>query len=387
VFFLAFAILVSRGFLELYAGKNAAYALQILAVAGFTACLVIFGKPHLRSDRKWVAAFAYGFLLVALLSAWASLQFQGIDYFASYLIVVIFYVALLVVYTLFDFEAARRIAVGPVLVLVGGLLVGIALAQQFLNLNVLPGSDLFTFGTMARPSSLTGSFLHYPIVGALMVFLLMGIGAQRKKRFYYLAAGIVAFGVAASLSRSGIVILIVGAIVALIVTRGIGARFRVLATLSLSVAIVMFVFPTGQFLERLTSIFDTEGSGNNVRVDLWGSVVDLWLYSPLLIGWHTGQYTNVTANVSGAAGGVAESGVLQMLVSFGLLGMIAYYGLMIGIVSVLPSVPPWFVAGAVAGIAQSAVYQSIEVMPFMVLFAWFPLIASANARSNPSIPW
>jgi hypothetical protein len=66
-----------------------------------------------------------------------------------------------------------------------------------------------------------------------------------------------------------------------------------------------------------------------------------------------------------------------------LLGLISYYALMIGTVQAAPTSPPWFRAAAIGAIAQSAVYQSIEVFPFMVIFAMIPLIADGQIAGDP----
>uniref|UniRef100_UPI003CF74FAB hypothetical protein n=1 Tax=Campylobacter coli TaxID=195 RepID=UPI003CF74FAB len=110
--------------------KSVAYALQVAAVVVFTLLLLAFGKPRARARKVWVLVVAYVFVLAALLSAWASLTTNGVDYFALYLFATLFYVAVLVIYALFEFEAIRRASVGTSLSLLGLLLVGVAVAQQ-----------------------------------------------------------------------------------------------------------------------------------------------------------------------------------------------------------------------------------------------------------------
>lgn len=382
-FFLTLMALVSRGVFEVVVGKNAGYALQLVAVVFFTVLLLAFGKPRIRSGRGWSAFVAYGFVLVALLSVCASLLLERIDYFWFYLFVTLFYVAMLALYTTIDFGVSRQIAVGPVVAVVGVLLVVVALAQQFAHLSILPGSDLGTFGSFLRPSSLTGSFLHYPISAALMMFMLFGIASQTAKKRYGVAAAFLALGIVASLSRSGIVIMAVGLIVVLLRSPSIGGRLRIVVVLLLGAVVAAVAFPSGQFFDRVSSIFDANGAGNATRIDIWTSILQLWSESPLLIGSHAGQYTNVTSNLAGVDGGIAESGVLQMLISWGALGLICFYTLLAGTASTLPRLSPWFLAGAIAGMVQSLVYQSIEVLPFMVIFAWFPFIASGNEPPMP----
>lgn len=368
---------VSRGVLELTIGKNGAYAVQFAVVVLFTVLLLVFGRPRRRGGTGWVLGTAYAFLAIALISAWFSLQINGIDYSAIYVGVTLFYVGLLTVYVVFDFGVMRRIMVGPSLAATGFLLVGVAFIQQYGGYDKLPGGDYGTFGSVLRPASLTGSFLHYPIVCAVIAFVLIGIGAQTKRPIYVVFGAIAMLGVAVSLSRSGILILGVGLVAAMVLAGRIGAMLKIAMSIAAVAAVSSLLFPIGPLIDRTLSIFNSDGAGDATRIHIWAATIDKWLASPIVVGSHTGEYSNITANLAGIAGGVTESGLLQLLVSFGVLGMVAYYLLMLGTISALPKAPPWFVAVALACIVQSAVYQSIEVLPFMVLFSMLPAIASA----------
>jgi hypothetical protein len=386
-FLFALMATVSRGFLEFLLSKNFGYAVQLSVVLAFIVALLIFGQPRARPGTKWLVGAAYVFLVTALISTWISAMVEGISYAGTYVLVTFFFAATLVLFSCVRFQAAKRINFGATLSTVGLLLFVVASAQQFAGFALLPGSDRGTFGSLTRPASLTGSYLHYPLAEALIGIVLLGIAAQRSQIRFTLAGLVMLGGVAMSLSRSGIVIVFVAIAAGVLLSKTLAARLRNTLVVGILALAALVLLPSDLFVARILSIFDDEGAGNEIRLSIWGRVLSLWGDSPLIFGSHTGQFTNVTANIATTASatfiGVAESGVLQMLISFGLLGLISYYALMIGTVQAAPTSPPWFRAAAIGAIAQSAVYQSIEVFPFMVIFAMIPLIADGQVAGDP----
>lgn len=377
LFFLALAGATCRGVFEVIAGKTAGYAIQAILIALFVAALLINGRPTRSRQFVRAAILWWLFLVVALLSTFASLNVTGVDYAAVYVVVMVFFVSLMLVLGQVDYSFRKTEGIGPAVLIVAAGLMVVALLQQFGGLTLFPGSDRGSFGAAAlRPSSLTGSYLHYPITLALLSFVLLGIWANRK-RSIYLVFGIAGMAcVVVSYSRSGIVLVGVGLLVAVLLSAHTGARIRLIAVLGIVGVVTVTALPVGGYIDRALSIFNTEGSGNATRISAWDSILGLWSQSPLVIGTHTGQYSNVTNNftVDGAVG-VTESGLLQILISFGLLGLIGYYGMLILTATATPTPPPWFRAALLAGMVQSLFYQSTEVLPFMATFALIPLIA------------
>jgi len=386
VFFLALLGTVSRGLFELAVGKTGAYGLQLALVSLFILLLLASAGPRIRPRAMPSILALYAFVIAGVLSVIASLNLNGIDYAGPYVLVSVFYAGVLAIFTSVRFERADKVAFGPVIVVVATLLALVGLAQQFAGLTFLPGNDRGTFGDFSRPASLTGSFLHYPLAAALLGFALLGMGSQMRKRAYSLVGIFVLVAVVASLSRSGLVMLFVGLAFGILKLPQLGTRLRALGFLAAMGTAAVFIVPSDRLTGRVLSIFQFEGTGNANRVQAWSNVLDLWFDSPILIGSHAGQFTNVTSNLAGTNSSVAESGVLQILVSFGVLGLLAFYGLMFSVIREVPKLPPWFMAGAVASIAQSAVYQSIEVFPFMVIYAMYPLFATASDLSADASP-
>lgn len=384
LFFVTLLTTVSRGAVELIVGKSLAYGIQVAVIALFLGVLLAAGARSTKRLTSNLVA-AYLFLIAALASMVVSSLVSGIDYAWLYVVVMCFYVVILVACNSFVFAAVVRIAVGPVVRAVAVIVIGVALSQQYLGFRIFPGNDSGTFGTTLRPASLTGSFLHYPIALSLLAFALLGIYAQTR-RPSYLVVGLLSFGgVALSLSRSGLVLCIVGLAAGFVLMRNLNGKLKLLAVAVVGILLLALAGPSDLLLSRMLSIFQADGAGNAVRLGQWNHLLGEWFASPLVVGSQTGVYTNVTGNFASVESSVAESSVLQQLINFGLVGLVAFYAVMIGSVRACPPEVPWFRAGLVGALAQSFVYQSVEVLPFMVFFALMPVIA-ARYRSDGTAP-
>lgn len=376
-FFIVLFVLTSRGLLELLAGKTAAYGAQAGVVVLFTSTLLFRGRPC--STKRLAICLLLLWLLViaALLSVLATANGSGAQGAAIYAAVMVFFGVLLMIFSGLDFAFTPGRGAGTAVALVALGMILVALMQQFGSLTLFPGTDLGTFRTEARPSAMTGSFLHYPIALSLLSFLLFGMYAISGRRVLLLS-GLAGFlAVVVSYSRSGMVIVVVGLAVALLAAQRVQVYVRLLVGLPLVAVAALLAAPTGSYVDRFVSIFQSAGAGNTSRITKWETLLDLWMQSPLLIGSHAGEYTNITSNLGSADTAPPESGVLEVLVSLGLLGLVAYYGLMVLAVNATPSDAVWFRAGMIAAIVQSFVYQSIEVLPFMGIYAMTPLLAKA----------
>lgn len=385
LFFVTLLTTVARGAIELIVGKSLAYGIQVGAIALFIGVLLTAGA---RSTKRLTSNLiaAYAFVLAALVSMVTSSVLNGIDYAWLYIVVMCFYVVILVVFNSFVFAAVARIAVGPVIASVALVMLAAAVSQQYLGFRIFPGNDTGTFGTTLRPASLTGSFLHYPIALALLAFALLGIFAQTR-RSSYLVMGLLSFGgVVFSLSRSGLVLCIIGLAAGFVLMRGLNGKLKLIATAVLGIMLLALAGPSDLLLTRMLSIFQADGAGNEVRLGQWNHLLAEWSASPLVVGSQTGVYTNVTGNFSSVESSVAESSVLQQLINFGLVGLVAFYAVMIGSVRACPPEVPWFRAGLIGALAQSVVYQSVEVLPFMVLFALMPMFAARYGREATTPP-
>ncbi|WP_152667364.1 O-antigen ligase family protein [Cellulomonas sp. FA1] len=384
LFFMTLLAITSRGLFELVLGKTVGYAIQAGAVALFAAVLVV--RHRARPTPHFATMLGLWWLLVvaSLLSVWASAQPGRVAGAAIYAVVMVFLAGLMVLLGGLTYEFGPGRGPGPALVTCAAIMVVVALMQQFGGLTVFPGTDFGTLRTQARPPAMTGSFLHYPIALGLMSFVLLGIHAVQRRRLYLVAAVVSMVAVLVSYSRSGMVLVLAGLAIGVLLSRSFSLVARALVAGGALAVAFLVAAPTDTYLQRFLSIFSPDGAGNAGRIDAWQTLLDLWSRSPLLIGSHAGEYTNITSNLApGGAVASPESGVLQVLVSLGLLGALAYYGLMAVTTWATPGEVPWFRAGLLAAIVQSLIYQSVEVLPFMALFALTPLLAR-TARTPPT---
>ncbi|MFC8732583.1 O-antigen ligase family protein [Luteimicrobium sp. NPDC057192] len=358
---------VSRGVFQVSVGKTAGYALQLAAFVVLTTVLLVAGarpRPSLRVQ----GSLGYAFVVVVLASCLVTSFVQHITYFWYYAGVMVFFAAMFVVYGGFEFAAARRIDVGAALSVVTVALVGTAFVQQLTGWDALPASDEASLGGTVRPASLTGSFLHYPLTTSLLFFLLLEAHRRTHRQYVLLAALLAGVGTVTSYSRSGYLVLAAGGLFYLVSARDIAARMRLVGAAVLA-GVATFSIGLGRsYFDRGLTSFDLSGSGNNVRVELWRESTVRWLDSNLLVGQYTGMASNVTRNLADAAVGVVESGLFQQLLSFGLMGTLLFYALMLGVRRSLPKESLWLRAGLLGALVESVVYQSIEVFPYVFFF-------------------
>lgn len=377
VFFVLCLTLLSRGVLEVLVGKAAAYAVQLVAMALLAVFLFAVGDPKWRAEARGRLLALYVFSLSMVVSCVLSLWLSDIDYFAAYVMVMLAFGCWLAMSSSARFLGVRQIAVGPVVAALTYVLVGVAILQQYVGLDQFPGSDRASLGGTVRPASLTGSYLHYPLAVAILLIILAGLYVRQRRRYLLVGATVATCAVLMSFSRSGMMIVALTAAIGLLMLHTLSARLK-LVYLGVVIAVgVLTLAPSSPYVARAMSAIDPASAGNVTRIQRWGEALGMWLDSPLLFGRYTGAVTNVTENLLGIESLVVESGLLQQLVNFGLVGAVAFYGLMIACVRAVPRADTWVRAGLIACVIESFIYQSIEVLPFMALFGLVPVIFGA----------
>lgn len=369
-------LVAGRGAFEAVASKQIGYAAQAAALVVITALALASGftrRP--RPTRMFVTV--YLFLVVELLSlAYVTLTSITIEPL-SYVAVMTMFAFILWINGALRFDGLARTNVMAWLAVASLVSVAVAtLQQRSLLLDVFPGSDLASLGGTVRPAALTGSYLHYPLMVSLICFAFVQTWASTRRSWHGIMALILAVAVAASFSRSGMVILAGGALCYFALSSSFNQRIRLGFVLIIVGALTLLAFEGTPYWNRYVGGFDSEAAGNESRITKWYTGLEYWLDSPLLIGGYTGQFTNVTGNMGGESTGVLESGLVQQLVSFGLVGTILFYLLMVGIVLAVNPAHLWLRAGLIGAMLQTLVYQSIEVVPFMVMFALMPLVST-----------
>ncbi|PUB27779.1 hypothetical protein C8K30_104229 [Promicromonospora sp. AC04] len=366
----------TRGVLETSLGKQVAYVGQALAMLAFVVALLMArgtNRPG-QARRVWTV---YLFLLVAMVSAAYVTVVKASAAGWIYVGVMAFFAVTILVLSSREAEDAGDVPVAFWLGLAGIASVTVGFLQQGqLLLDTFPGSDLASMGGLVRPSSMTGNYLHYPLFIAMLVFVFMEFWSSRKRPVYAVLAGLFAIAIVVSFSRSGAMILALGFVAYVFTARRLSTRIRYVYWGSGLLLAGAAVFSGTVYAERILGSLSVDAAGNEGRVTKWFQAAELWSDSPLVIGGWTGMYTNVTENFGGGSAGVVESGFFQQLVSFGVLGVVLFYLIMSQSIWAVDRSHSWLRAGLIGGMLETFVYQSIEVIPFMALYALAPFIST-----------
>jgi hypothetical protein len=208
-----------------------------------------------------------------------------------------------------------------------------------------------------------------------------------KRGRWGVAAVVLAAAVVSSLTRSGYVILgggLVGS--AAVVAAGAILRGRfawradsIIASLGAGVVVVAaahWVTGSSVLMERLGGVFDPGAAGNAERLEAWRKGVELWAGGPVLLGESVGLATQATRKLYPDIEWVnVESGLVQQLVNYGVVGTVAFYTLLLAVVAAVKKEHVLMRMGLLAAVVQSIGYMSIETVPYMFLVGVAPAIS------------
>ena len=270
----------------------------------------------------------------------------------------------------------------------GWILFFVATLEQ-LHLVTMPGYS-FASIFLIRSASLTGAFLHYPILMALIAYLTLQWYIVSGHRLYLISGLAFCLAPITVVSRSGIFILFFGMFIYWVISLLQGKKaalwltgllFAGIAFLALSPSSENSV--VGSIADRIISAPTMKAAGNVGRIKSWMGALETWSDSNLFVGEYTGTITNSTRNVFENKSTIAESGVLQQLVNFGFLGLLAFYALLLYVGSQIRREHQLLRIVYLAAMTQTLFYQSIEVMPFITLLLLMPWISDSYARLQP----
>ena len=379
VFILLFAV-TSRGVLEVAVSKQGAYLVQIIAALAVVIYLRHRSVTLPGSKRSSVYVALFLLVVTGLVSVFVT---QGQNAHASSASSVIYLLSFTAIGLLLALssDAIRasdnlRVVAPSALILVISQVM-IATAQQFADYSTFAGSDYGSFGTLARPAGLTGSYLHYPLVLSVLGIILFGAWLRTGRAIYLIGAGTAIYGILASYSRSGMMILAVTVILGVLLGRTLAVRIAAGVAVAYLVAITFLLFGESPVLARALSSVDFDAAGNARRLDQWSAGLARWSESSLFFGNYTGLFSNVGRNFGGDSLGVVESSLLQQMLNLGLIGAVATYWLLFATAASVSRSDTWVRAGLYACIFQTLIYQSIEVLPFVALLSIVPLTFGA----------
>ena len=154
---------------------------------------------------------------------------------------------------------------------------------------------------------------------------------------------------------------------------------KVLALLVIAaVAIIVGLSPDVR--ERATSILDLQERGNSDRIDAWSLGASMTIGCGAVISTCTGTIGNTAAAFNDSDPQVVESGLLQQAVNFGVFATFAFYVVLFGLFRACSSSHTVLRALVLACMIESFVYQSIEVIPFIVLLSFCPVLSRTLSR-------
>ncbi|WP_157421557.1 hypothetical protein [Agromyces sp. Leaf222] len=380
--------MTSRGLIELAIGKQTAYVVQAAAAFLLVGCLRR-RATIVPGTRRWGSYVAvYALVFSGLVSTFFTINRWSLASATTPLLYVATMIALGLLLC-WGSDADRRSdaiqIILPSVVAVISLQVAAAIAQQYMGWGLLSGTDYGTFGDQARPSGLTGSYLHYPLVLAVMGIVVFGAWRRRGSAILLCATGLAVFGILASYSRSGMMILAFTIVIAVSTGRTMATKVASVLALVVAWTFISLAFSENPVLVRALSALDLSSAGNSGRVRQWTDAMGSWFDSPLLFGSYTGLVTNISRNFGGSFSlGVVESSLLQQLLNLGIVGTVATYWLLGAVVRAVPVRDIWVRAGVSACILQTLIYQSIEVLPYVALLAIVPLVFTHASSPTPA---
>ncbi len=377
LFISAYFVCMSRGFFEIYIGKTSAYVVQIATWSLFLAILPLVLEVRWMKVNKSIYAYVtLGFF--AFLSSLLTIVMSGFEYGYIYTSVTMYIAVLLLYGTSVRLKYIKSSNLLDPIMIITLVLVIVAFLQQ-LDIIDMPGDSLTE---ILRPSSITGSYLHYPIVMAILSIIFIQSASILRKKRYMLMSILCPISVFISFSRSGMMIIGLSLVFWFIMylnTLPYKKKISVLQIgilLSFILLVIVIIEKNNFFISRFIGAFDTKSEGNDDRTAIWLNGINLLRYDSLLYGHYTGMYTNVTQNLIGVSSFVLESGFLQQIVSFGLMGTLAFYAIIFGVFLSIEKSCIWLKSVVLASVMQSFVYQSTEVFPFIVLISLLPVISS-----------
>ena len=377
-------VLITRGVLQLLMPTPMAMVLHLGMVSLFTCTFAWLRGSQFSSRLLPLLAWAGAFLFCVVVST-ALTTYQGLVVWPTYVIFTVYSVLSGLVFARLSLCAAEPIPFAKILLWAGWVLFFVALLEQF-NLFVMPGASKFV---IARPASVTGSMLHYPIILALIAYCLLQWHAITKEKTYLFSGLFFCLAQVAALSRSGMLIVAGGYGFAVLLT----ILHRPQTVLKAGFVLVLILAVLGAALasdreslpykvaNRIVTSADSHAPGNADRIRKWRISAERWSSTQWLFGEMTGIATNSSFRFSSGSFFITESGFFQQLLNYGILGVISYYGFLISIGLLIRKEHIFLRAVFLSSIVETFVYQSVEVVSFMTLLMMLPWISQTYGFS------
>lgn len=383
-FFFAFLTLCTRGVFEVAAGKIVGYGTQFALWTLFTLSLLLFFQAKKTRYFRYSVVFTCIFAASALISAIMTLERDGFIFGIVASLINIYILYLFVVGCGFEIHALSARSMLVVLAFAGIGMTAVALLQ-LAGIATLPGQSMF------RPPSTTGSYLHFPLLVTILAGCLVQGAISLRRPLYFVAALFCIVGLAVSGSRSGAVVLL-GTIgfYSMMQFFRLSWRLRVRFLLgwclcvTISALVIAALYNESDSLQRIAQFGSVQERGNISRLETWRWVMDHWLETQFVFGEYAGQVGNAVGNLSDSDQKVAESGVLQQLINFGVFGLVSFYMTLFAAYPSLSKNHLMLRSLYISAMIQTCFYQSTEVFPYMALLALLPIFSRTLEREVES---
>ncbi|QIE86431.1 MULTISPECIES: O-antigen ligase family protein [Pseudomonas] len=369
--------IISRGAIETVAPKSVAYFLQVLAWGIFISYSCWRYSTPIKPKLKKNLLISFSLILISITSFLYTTLIDGDWEEGAYFSIIIAWVYFTTLCASYNYKISSRKFTHRIHIALL-ILTTIATLQQINVISIFPGSSWLNEGV--RPASITGSYLHYPIIVIMLSFIcLENANRENSKKQQLLSIAYIVIALA-SYSRSAFLMTVFGLSYFLFFSQIKKRNFKKILALVAIIAIPLITIPllTPEISERLQSAFDTKSSGNDQRTAIWSTAIQKIDLDILIIGGgNFGKVTNATANITEKSSTIVESSFLQQIFNLGLPGALIFYCLLLSCHQSISKSHLFLKSASAAFMLQSLVYQSIEVFPAIALFTALPLISSS----------
>jgi hypothetical protein len=382
-FFFCIGVLAAstRGFTEYLIGKSAASMIQVMII--ITSLLFAFDLASLRyfltKTRTGISILLV--LVLSLLSVYVTYSYNGV-FGVNYIILLVFtFYLIFSVYAIESKNLVNGYAAYNFVIGTGFILTLFAISQQLrIEFIIFPGQTA-DFG-LVRPQSITGSYLHYPILlgiitSATFVRFYHEIRLKSFLIFFYFFLCLIT-----TLSRSGMLILFIVILYSVFKNLSVKKIFILISGICAIMALALvFSDASDLIISRIGGSADLDSGGNNSRLFIWNKATEMMSAINFFAGSYFGLVTNSAPEEIKV--GVVESSLLQQILNLGLIASALYFMILFNIKHIIS---PKYRIILIACLAQSLIYQSIEVIPYLFFMITLPIYTRKKDENLIHLP-
>ena len=385
--FILLTFVFTRGALQKYLPTHVAMMLQMAGVGAVIAFLLLLSPKVWNKFEERMLLTILCFAALAVIGAFLTGIFKEFYYWGIYLT---FNFILMTIFIMFSHLARfemYKIPFHKFLLFWGWVLVVFGFLDSF-NFISFPGRGYF--GPLIRTGSLVGSMLHYPLLISLIAYCTFQWYLLHREKKYLLSGLVFALIPLITFSRSGV--FIIG--FTMIVYCFLEGKRSLKKFISYFLAGVIFLFlfvamglsldeesVLGGVFHRVLTAGSADAGGNEGRLVAWARGIEYLFESNVFFGEYTGIVTRSTGTfVEGEKIRNVESGLLQVILNFGLFGALAFYTVFVLMYKRIYPGHTLIKSVFIAGLTQGIFHASIETFCYMVLMGLLPWVSQTYQR-------